>query len=60
MGVPKRRTSKQRKRLRRAQVMRLTSPSVIHCPQCRALIMPHRVCPECGYYKAKKVINDGK
>ncbi|MFZ5898851.1 MAG: 50S ribosomal protein L32 [Bacillota bacterium] len=60
MGVPKRRTSKQRKRTRRAQVMKIAAPQLVPCPQCKAPVMPHRVCPECGYYKAKKVINDGK
>jgi len=57
VGVPKRRTSKQRKRLREAQ-QKLTPPHLVHCPQCHAPIVPHRVCPECGYYKARKVLGE--
>ncbi|HAG06674.1 MAG TPA: 50S ribosomal protein L32 [Peptococcaceae bacterium] len=57
MGVPKRRTSKQRKRLREAQ-QKLTAPHLVRCPQCHAPVVPHRVCPECGYYKARKVIGE--
>ena len=26
------------------------------CPQCHEMKMPHRVCPECGYYNGKEVI----
>lgn len=55
MGVPKRKTSKQRARQRRAH-WKIEAPGLVHCPQCRALAMPHRVCPECGYYKAKEVV----
>ncbi|MBU4533660.1 MAG: 50S ribosomal protein L32 [Eubacteriales bacterium] len=56
MGVPKRRHSKQRGRKRRAQ-WKIEAPKLIPCSQCRALTLSHRVCPECGFYKAKKVVN---
>lgn len=56
MGVPKRKASKQRGRQRRAANMRLDAPDLVHCPQCRALIRPHHLCPQCGYYKAREVI----
>lgn len=26
------------------------------CPKCGAVIKPHRVCKECGFYKGKEVI----
>ncbi|NHM27545.1 50S ribosomal protein L32 [Desulfofundulus sp. TPOSR] len=55
MGVPKRKTSKRRARMRRAH-WKIEAPGLVRCSQCRALIMPHRVCPECGYYKAKEVV----
>lgn len=29
---------------------------MVKCPKCQALIMPHRVCSECGYYKGVEVI----
>lgn len=56
MGVPKRKSSKQRGRLRRSANMKLDAPMLVNCPQCRALIMPHHLCPECGYYKAREVV----
>jgi large subunit ribosomal protein L32 len=59
MGVPKRRHSKQRQRLRRAG-WKLATPNLVNCSQCQARILPHRVCPECGYYKAQKVVNTQK
>ena len=55
MGVPQRRQSKTRTAKRRAQ-QKIDSPSFISCPQCHEPKMPHRVCPECGYYKDKEVI----
>ncbi|MDT3697954.1 MAG: 50S ribosomal protein L32 [Thermincola sp.] len=55
MGVPKRRQSKTRTAMRRAQ-QKLTAPGYISCPQCHEPKQPHRVCPECGYYKDKEVI----
>jgi large subunit ribosomal protein L32 len=56
MGVPKRRHSKQRSRRRRAANMNLEAPNLIKCPQCHELIVSHRVCPDCGYYKNRKVV----
>ena len=55
MAVPKRRTSKARRDKRRAN-WKLAVPGIIACPQCGELIMPHRVCKTCGYYKGREVI----
>lgn len=55
MANPKRRHSNTRTRLRRAHDF-LKPPSLSTCSQCGAMIMPHRACPECGYYKGKQVI----
>jgi len=56
MGVPKRRSSKARKNLRRSEWLKIASPGFVKCPQCHQLKMPHRVCPECGYYKEREVV----
>lgn len=56
MAVPKRRHSKQRGRKRRAQ-WKISAPKLIPCPQCEAWTLPHRVCPECGFYKSNKVVD---
>lgn len=55
MAVPKKKTSKSRKNMRRAHDF-LTSPNLSVCPHCKASKMPHRVCPSCGTYKGKVVV----
>lgn len=54
MAVPKKKTSKSRKNMRRAHDF-MTAPSLSVCPQCNAAKMPHRACPSCGTYKGKVV-----
>ncbi|MCK8823956.1 50S ribosomal protein L32 [Fuchsiella alkaliacetigena] len=54
MAVPKRRTSKSRKRKRRTH-WKLNAPNLIECPQCTELKLSHHVCKECGYYKGRAV-----
>jgi large subunit ribosomal protein L32 len=36
--------------------MKIAAPALVECPQCHALIVPHHLCPECGYYKGKEVV----
>ncbi|HZL44315.1 MAG TPA: 50S ribosomal protein L32 [Verrucomicrobiae bacterium] len=57
MGVPKRKPSKSRQRMRRAYNSVLTLPQLSTCPQCAAPYVSHRVCPSCGYYKGRQVIS---
>lgn len=55
MPLPKRRFSRSRTRKKRAhKLYRLGQFSV--CPQCKHPKQPHRVCPVCGYYKGKQVV----
>lgn len=56
MGVPKRKPSTSRQRMRRAYNSVLTLPKIQTCPQCSGPIRPHRVCPSCGTYKGRQVI----
>jgi large subunit ribosomal protein L32 len=55
MAVPKRKVSKQRKRKRRG-AMKAPMPTVNRCPKCGDPKIPHRVCPTCGTYKGKQVV----
>ena len=57
MAVPKKKVSKARRDKRRSSVWKLEAPSLSKCTQCGELKMPHRVCPVCGYYKGREVIN---
>ena len=56
MPNPKHRHSKARRDKRRAHDF-LTAPSLSECPNCHEQKMPHRVCPHCGHYKGKEVID---
>jgi large subunit ribosomal protein L32 len=55
MAVPKRRKSKSKTRMHRAHHA-IGKPNLIPCPNCKAFIMPHRVCPSCGHYKGQLVV----
>ena len=33
------------------------APGVLLCPQCNQPRLPHRVCPNCGYYDGKDLDN---
>jgi len=55
MAVPKRKTSKCNKRLRRAHLA-LSTAQIINCPNCAEKMRPHRVCPNCGFYKGREVV----
>jgi large subunit ribosomal protein L32 len=49
MPHPKRRTSKQRKRIRRSH-LGLVAVAPNHCPRCGSAARSHRVCDNCGHY----------
>lgn len=55
MAVPKRRTSKTRKRKRRTH-LNLSVPGMVECKSCGEMKLSHRVCKECGSYKGEDVI----
>jgi large subunit ribosomal protein L32 len=55
MPVPKRRHSKSRRDKSRAH-HRLTIPKLSICPECGEAKRPHVVCPHCGMYKGRQVI----
>jgi len=55
MAVPARRTGVTRKHIRR-QHNALKATNTVTCPNCGAEIRPHHVCPHCGYYNGKKVM----
>ncbi|MFQ6069578.1 MAG: 50S ribosomal protein L32 [Candidatus Aminicenantales bacterium] len=55
MANPKRRHSHSRKGKRRAHHA-LSLPSLSLCSNCGTPKLPHRACPECGFYKGRQVI----
>lgn len=56
MAVPKYKTSKAKAASRKASNMKLAAPTLCKCPSCGNMILPHRVCPKCGYYKGQQVV----
>jgi len=52
---PKHKTSKSKRDMRRSHD-KLTPPNVSTCPQCGETKLPHHVCPNCGSYKGRTVI----
>lgn len=57
MATPKYKTSKASAASRKDSNMRLNAPTLTKCTKCGSMILPHRVCPKCGYYKGVQVIN---
>jgi large subunit ribosomal protein L32 len=55
MPNPKRRHSKSRRNKRRAHDA-LRAPQTKACSNCQEPVLPHRVCPKCGQYKGRVVI----
>ncbi|OQY56998.1 MAG: 50S ribosomal protein L32 [Desulfobacteraceae bacterium 4572_88] len=55
MAVPKRKTSKSKRDKRRTH-QKITGPGLSTCSQCSELKLPHHMCPSCGTYKGRTVI----
>jgi large subunit ribosomal protein L32 len=55
MAVPKRRTTRSRRDMRRSHDA-LRTPAQSACPRCHEPRLPHRVCRNCGTYRGRQVI----
>ena len=55
MAHPKRKHSRSRGRKRRTH-QTVSSPLLVECKQCKNSKPAHMVCPFCGYYRDKEVI----
>lgn len=55
MAVPKRRTSKSRQGTRRSHHHK-TPVGVQYCARCNEPVLPHRVCPNCGFYQGRDAV----
>ena len=55
MPNPKRRHSNTRTRKRRTHD-KMSLMTVSACSHCGGPVPPHRVCPKCGYYKNRPVL----
>ncbi len=55
MAVPKRKTSKSKRDMRRTH-QKAAAPNPTTGPQCGEAVLPHHACPSCGSYKGRTVI----
>ena len=56
MAHPKHKISKQRRDKRRTHD-KLDLPTLVNCSNCGSAVLYHRVCPECGYYRGRLMID---
>lgn len=56
MAVPKKKTSKSRRNMRRSHHA-LTPILSVECPNCGDRKLSHHVCPSCGHYKGRQVFS---
>ncbi|MFC1871642.1 50S ribosomal protein L32 [Chloroflexota bacterium] len=54
-ALPKRKYAKARQGKRRSHI-ETTHPSLDYCPQCHSPKRSHHVCPTCGTYAGREVI----
>ncbi|NQT37663.1 MAG: 50S ribosomal protein L32 [Planctomycetes bacterium] len=55
MAVPKRKHSNSRTGTRRAHDS-LTARQLSYCPQCSTALPSHVICPKCGHYMGRKLV----
>jgi large subunit ribosomal protein L32 len=55
MAHPKRKHSHSRTRKRRTH-QKLSRPLLVECKECGRLKLAHKVCPFCGYYAGRRVV----
>ena len=55
MAVPKQKQSHSRTNKRRA-THKIEAPTFNACPQCHSPRRPHRICPVCGFYGRRQVM----
>jgi len=57
MPLPKRKTSHARTTRRRSANWKLPALQVGECPRCHAPKLAHAVCPSCGFYRNRMVVD---
>ena len=54
-ALPKQRVSRARQGNRRRHHF-IAAPNLVPCSNCRSPKLPHHVCPSCGQYRGRQVI----
>jgi large subunit ribosomal protein L32 len=53
--LPKRKISKGRRDRRRAHDA-LKATNLVQCSNCGEMRLPHTVCPSCGFYQGREIV----
>lgn len=56
MATPKQRHTKSRRNRRRSHLA-LKQEKVAKCAKCGSVVLPHRLCDNCGTYAGREIIN---
>ena len=56
MAVPKKKKSRSRRDMRRANHKKLDPPQLVDCPNCGEPARPHHVCLSCGHYRDEQIL----
>ena len=59
MAVPKKKTSKSRRNMRRSH-HHLASIGTAECSNCGLPKLPHHICQSCGHYNGRQVLKTKK
>lgn len=57
MAVPKKKTSKSRRNLRRSHHA-LGTNAASECPNCGEMKRPHHICGACGFYDGRQIFSN--
>jgi large subunit ribosomal protein L32 len=44
-----------KRNMRRANHDKVAAPTLVACPNCAAMTIPHRVCAACGHYDGREI-----
>lgn len=57
MAVPKRKTSKSKRNMRRSHHT-LSASTYGECQNCGDIKLPHHVCGACGHYNGRQIVRE--
>ncbi len=60
MSLPKRRTTRSKRNMRRANHDKVAAPTIVPCANCGAMSVPHRMCKACGHYDGKEIVKQAE
>jgi large subunit ribosomal protein L32 len=56
-AVPRKKLTRARSG-RKFTAYKLKALHPANCPRCRSAKLPHTVCPQCGYYRGRQIVED--